>query len=272
MKLTINEVIQRINQVLNYPSVSYEDVYHFFDHALAELNTILKTAIPSVSSMLTEYKHRTTANGSTVILSGTPSNAASDPTTVPCFDSAPTEAPTNGINYACARDTGTFYVYNVSTNSWNSVQALYGTNPVVIPVVTYKAYYDSNTTSAVWVMLTSEYADELDLCEYMTEDWWTLFVIPYVCFKFAVRDGDDGALYSTEFTQGLQQLQTSYDVPNSVVLSTVADLPAYREIVLENIDKLDCKVITRAITDRMRVGNAVPAIFGNMYDTGGWGI
>jgi hypothetical protein len=270
MKLTLDEVIQRINQVLNYPSVSYEDVYHFFDHAIAELDTILKVDIPSVSAMLIEFKDRLKTEGTTVLLSATPTNLAFDANYIAVFDESPDGSPDSlGIRgFAYVRNSG-FYTYSPNFKIWKRVPTLYGEVPTS-PNEFYKAYYDLNSDSAIWVK--SEFKGELDLCDYMPADWWTLFVIPYVCFKFAVRDGDDGALYSTEFTQGLQQLQTSYDVPNSVVLSTVADLPAYRALVLSNIDNLNTKVVPRAITNRMRVGNAVPAIFGNMYSTGGWGI
>jgi hypothetical protein len=113
---------------------------------------------------------------------------------------------------------------------------------------------------------------EVDLCEYMPLDWWILFVIPYVCFKFAVRNGDDGALYSTEFSEGLQQLQTCYDVPNFVVLSEVAGDPVYTEIVQANLDTLSVKIPTKAIKNSMRIGNAIAPVFGNLYDVGGWNI
>ena len=54
MKFTLNDCMARINQVLNYPAVDYEDVYHFFDQAIAELNTNLRIALPSVTDMRLE--------------------------------------------------------------------------------------------------------------------------------------------------------------------------------------------------------------------------
>jgi hypothetical protein len=262
--------MQRINQILNYPSVAYEDISHFFDQAIAELNTILKTAIPSVSEMVLNNTVDASLQQNTVLLSTRPTTSNS----IPHTDTVPTEAPAESdpkqLYYTKDATMLDRAFYTWTGTEWRKHDTLYG---VVFEGAKKYTYITTPIgLAAYWVEVPNTHRIEFDLCEYMTMDWWTLFVIPYVCFKFAVRDGDDGALYSTEFTQGLQQLQTSYDVPNSVVLSTVADLPAYRALVLANIDNLNTKVIPRAITNRMRVGNAVPAVFGNMYDTGGWGI
>lgn len=267
MKLTLDNVVERINQVLNYPSVAYTDISHFFDHAMAELNTILKIAIPSVSDLVSKHSIDTTVQNNTVLLESYPNG------TVHRFEELPTGRPAEGeptYGYFVKPDIyeGVFYIYNGRT--WNEFESMFG---VLFENAEKKVFVATPVgQNAYWTATEVNLTLEFDLCEYMPADWWTLFVIPYVCFKYAVRDGDDGALYSTEFTQGLQQLQTSYDVPNSVVLSTVAHLPAYKEDVSSNINSLGKRVITKAITEDMRVGNAISAIFGNMHDRGGWGI
>ena len=267
MKLTLNNVMQRINQILNYPSVAYEDISHFFDHAIAELNTILKVGIPSVSDLVTKNTLDITLQTNTVMLSERPTYG----TLLHRFESVPTEAPENTCMYGYYADgsysSRKFYVWDGV--SWNSFNSLYGVflgdgNPVAY-VATFLG------TGAYWVESDAKRTLEFDFCEYLTEDWLTLFVIPYVCFKFTVRNGGDGALFCTEFTQGLQQLQTSYDVPNTVVLSEVAGIPAYAEIVSKNLNNLSKRVPTQAITDSMRIGTVVNAVFEDNV-TGGWGV
>lgn len=270
MKFTLSDCIQRINQILNYPSVAYEDISHFFDHAIAELNTILRTAIPSVSEMVLNNTIDTSLQQNTVLLNARPNNT----NTIPHTDSVPTEAPAEGepeqLYYTsdASMINRAFYVWTGS--EWRAHESLYG---VVFEDAKKYTYLSTPIgLRAYWVEIPNTHRIEFDLCDYMTIDWWTLFVIPYVCFKFAVRNGDGGELYQTEFTQGLQQLQTCYDVPNFVRLSDVAGVPAYTELVKQNLNNLSVCVPTRAVTDRMRVGNAIQAVFGNMFDAGGWGV
>jgi hypothetical protein len=160
----------------------------------------------------------------------------------------------------------TFYIYK--NGLWTPADEVYGITSngdayVAIPV----------SNSAVWRPTSFEKYKEFSLTDYFTLDWLILFVIPYVCFKFSVRNGDSGALFSDEFVQGFQQLQTSYNVPNSVLLSSVAHLPAYRSKTAENLSNLNIKVPTRAITESMRVGNSVRAVYGGgLFENGGWGI
>lgn len=270
MKLTLNEVIQRVNLVLNYPSVSYEDVYHFFDHAIAELNTILKIAIPSVSEMRDAHTIDITLQSNTVMLDPPPAYGA----TIPAVSEAPTSAPAEGApNYVYFTSDENmidrkFYVWNGSM--WKSYETLYGIAVEGASTFAYIAFPYAD--GAYWKESEAKRTLDFDLCMYMPMDWWILFVIPYVCFKFAVRNGDDGALYSSEFVQGLQQLQTSYDVPNTVVLSEVAGNPVYNNEVSQHLNALHTRTVTKAITDRMRVGNAISAIFDTSNSVGGWGI
>lgn len=269
MKLTIDEVVQRINQVLNYPSVSYEDVYHFFDHAIAELNTVLKTDIPSVSDLIAAHRIDTTLQLNTVLLPERPVGNTDDIPTVTELD---IENCTYDYFYHVPAGNivkGTFYVRQTD-GTYVNYDSLYG---IYVSEFSKETYVTVPVGSAAyWSVTDSKITLEFDLCDYMPSDWWTLFVIPYVCFKFSVRDGDDGALYSTEFTQGLQQLQTSYDVPNTVTLSKVAHLPAYADEVKNNLNNLAKRTVTKAITYDMRVGNAIAPLFDTSMTTGGWGV
>lgn len=272
MKYTLNDCIARVNQVLNYPSLSYEDIYHFFDQAIAELNTSLHIGLPSVSEMVSEHTFTISERGDVVRLTTRPGN--SDHIT------HLTEKPTAKIEgtdhvYVCGNSffERKFYKWNgtewVETHHLYAIFVEYGdTN---IAKFAYSAVAIS-TELAVWVPVDYENVEEFDLQTYLPTEWWTLFIIPYVCFKFAVRNGDSGELFSDEFTQGFQQLQSSYHVPSDVVLRDAAGHPAYLELIKENIANLTVKVKTRAITKAMRVGTGIGATYGGFYESGGWGI
>ena len=53
MEFTLSNCIDRINQILNYPSLTYDDVSAFFDQAIAELNTNLHIGLRSISECIT---------------------------------------------------------------------------------------------------------------------------------------------------------------------------------------------------------------------------
>lgn len=272
MKYTLNDCIARVNQVLNYPSISYEDVYHFFDQAIAELNTTLHIDVPSVSEMVSEHTVTISEKGDIVRLVERPGSSSS----LPHYTSVP-DAKIDGVDhiYVCGDKffERKFYKWNgaawVETSHLYALFVDYGTSEIV--KLAYSAVAIS-TTLAVWVPVDYENIEEFDLQTYLPMEWWTLFIIPYVSFKFAVRNGDDGALFSDEFTQGFQQLQTSYHIPNKVSLKDVAGHPAYLNLVKENIANLTIKVNTRAITKGMRVGASIHANYGGFYASGGWGI
>ena len=268
MKLTLNDCMQRINQTLNYPSVAYEDISHFFDTAISELNTILKIALPSVSEMVSNNSIDATMQENTVLLEEPIAQY------IPTTPVVPTAAPGYGnptfVKYYDTRDPSSNSYYIWQLNEWRKYDDLYGVCFNNFEKTAYKAI--SVGADSVWIKLDLNENPAFDLCKYMPFEWWILFVIPYVCFKFAVRNGDSGELYSSEFTQGLQQLQTCYDVPNFVTLSEVAGNPVYSSDVQNNLQNLLKTIPTKAITDSMRVGNAVQAVFGSIFDTGGWGV
>ena len=263
MKFTITDCMSRINQALNYPALTYDDVSHFFDQAISELNTSLRVAIPTVSEMSDEHKFKISDIDNSIYV---PSKYI---TSIESVDKIPTKAPTGSpvVYYVGTNNIdNTFYIYR--NKAWKAVDEVYGITE------TAKAYVAiAVVDSAVWRPISFERTSEFSLTEYLPVDWIILFLIPYVCFKFSVRNGDNGALFSDEFTQGFQQLQTSYNVPNETVLSTVAHLPAYKAQVLENLHNLNVKVPTRAVLDSMRIRNAVRAVYGsNLFESGGWGI
>ena len=264
MKFTLSDCMARVNQALNYPSISYEDVSHFFDQAIAELNSSLRIGVPTVTEMRFENTFKLTDHPNAVIcptISDTILTVTQDPTVV---------APPDGHNvvYYAGVPILQRSLYIKKDEVWKSVESAYAVCAGgVYEAVTVASSY------ALWREVPVEKVLEFDLLEYLPMDWWILFVIPYVCFKSTLRDGGNGALFSDEFTQGFQQIQTSYGVPNTVVLSTVAHKPAYRNIVMSSLHNLDRRVTTRAVFDSMRLTDGVGKVYGeNLFDNGGWGI
>lgn len=261
----------RVNQVLNYPALTYSDVSHFFDQAIAELNTNLRIALPSVSEMRSDHTFNVTEQESLVRL-----NTYAELTDLLPHFYTVEELKVYGKNYQYAyvcdnyRLNRKFYKRNV--DKWEEVDALYGI--YLSPEGDFSTYNAVTTAidAAHWVPVENTHVTEFDLTDYMPIDWWILFVIPYVCFKFSVRNGDSGELFVDEYIQGYQQLQSSYNVPNTVVLSSVAGRPAYKSLVEQNLANLNTAVFTRAISEDMRVGNGIASVYGGFYETGGWGI
>lgn len=269
MKFTLDDCLARINQVLNYPAVSYGDVSHFFDQAISELNTTFKIDIPSVSEMRAMHTHDAIDGVSTVVLSTLPTSA-DGPTHYSSVSKLPN--PGSGGAYVCGSSFANRKFYKWDGDSWNAVELLYGLYIKNTELTTYVAV-PIDTSTAVWAPVERSHVAEFNLIEYLPFDWWVLFVIPYVCFKFAVRNGDSGELFVNEFTQGHQQLQTSYNVPNRVVLSTVADRIAYTELVKQYLPNLaNVTVPTRAVTSSMRADNSTVPTYVETYSIGGWEI
>ena len=266
MEYTLADCVSRINQILNYPAISYEDVSAFFDQAIAELNTSLHIAIPYVSQMMLDEKNAVANNKELVLFSTTPPAPNNFPT------SATTEDGASNLYYYDANNS-CFMLYLPASGTYERRDVLFGVKydasspagqyykAILVPTV--------SDYSPVWT-LYKQTPNSLKLNKYLTSDWITLFLIPYVCFKFAVRNGDDGALYSDEFTQGFQQLQNAYDIPSRVSLKQVAGVPAYTEVVKNNLANLDITVPTMAITEDMLTPRSVIGIYDGFYDKGGW--
>ena len=260
--ITFSECISRINQTLNYPAYTYADISHFFDQAISELNTTFKIGLPLVSQMVQERTVNVHELPNLVILNAEP-NGVSD---FESFPKDPAQRDTAKAYYDA--DSRLFYKYNVLNDTWETYPSMYG----IFLTETSREYYEASRlwSSAAWFPLDTARLNDFALDIYMPDDWTIMFLIPYVCFKTAVRDGMSGAMYQEEFIQGFQQLQTSYDVPNFVQLSTVAHLPAYTDIVKQNLNNLNIKVPVRAVYDSMKVGNAILPEYSNFYTEGGW--
>lgn len=260
MKYTLNQYIDTVNQVLNYPSITYEDIAIFLDQAIAELNTALHIQIQPITYLVRNYTN-TVKTDPTVILTEEPTSSTRIPT-----------VETEGFDYYYDTTTQT---YKVKLNdTWNEYTELYGMvyDPTQVNSKVYKAI--KFTDSAIlWGISNVTEPTSYDLTEILPVDWITLYLIPYICFKQSVRDGNNGSLYAEEFSQGFQQLQNAYDVPNEVNLMTVAGRSTvYKDDVLKHSPNLNINVPTRAITQNMLHGRAIMPEYGNMYDNGGWGV
>ena len=256
MKYTLSDCISTINQILNYPSIAYEDVSVFLDQAIAELNTTLHIQIKPIS-YLRKYYTNTVKLEPIVLLNNMPTSS----------DLIPTTETVNGKYYYDGTE------YKVKTVSgWKGYDKLYGVYHDPFLGSKYFKAVKLTPTDILWGQVDVTNPNNYDLTEILPVDWITLYLIPYVCFKQSVRDGSNGTLYSEEFTQGFQQLQNSYDVPSNVTLSTVVHLPAYKEDVLDNLANLGISISTRAITQNMLHDRVVKPEYGTVYDRGGWGI
>lgn len=251
---SVSACMTRINQILNNPAIMYRDVSHFFDQAISELNTSLRIQIPIVSEMLKAKGVNYLALDNKVIYKAPLTNfsiAADDNTKNVYWD-------TDEHAFRISA-TGSTYstVYGVDVSGSYS-------NPAV-----YRAIHVTDSVN-YWAEVPTSPEATVDLNAYLPDDWIIMFLIPYVCFNVAVRDGTDGELYREQYVQGFQQLQTSYAVPNTVILKDVAGTPAYTEIVKNNLNDLVKEVPVRAITENMMLKNATQAVFGGMNDRGGW--
>lgn len=271
MKFTLSDCISRINQVLNYPAVAYEDISHFFDQAIAELNTNLRIALPSVTEMRSEHTLDILDQEGLVRLTTRPTSAETLPYAANTVQAL---ALNTDYVYVCSLiDFSDRKFYKRVNLALKEVSALYGMYVDSDGTMSTYTAVPLSTNTAVWAPVSDAQLSEFDLTDYLPIDWWTLFIIPYVCFKFAVRNGDSGELFSDEFTQGYQQLQSSYNVPNTVRLSEVAGKPAYTALVKQHLAQLGtATVFTRAISEDMRVGNGITPTYEGFYDKGGWGI
>lgn len=254
MKLA--ECIQHINQVLNFPSFAYTDMSHFFDQAIAELNTTLRVDIPLVSDMISQLRTDYLGSPDAIALDAMPD------VNIPInLDSSP---------YWYSTGDGKFHVYGSDTVH----DKLYG---VYMPDFETRHVFQTAVFSdgmVVWVLVDVNALPDIDLSIWLPDEWVVLFVIPYVCSKCSARDGGDSALYVEEYTQGFQQLQTSYRVPNTVELARVAGKEAYTPDVKRAIadGTLNTVVRTKAIYPEMKINTVENAVYGGMYENGGWGL
>lgn len=253
---TLSDCVSRINQILNYPSVTYEDISHFFDQAIAELNTTLHTSIPTVSEMLDEVP---------------------EPNYTPLVkmtgisDKIPSKRPDTDYGGEYYYDIPKQCFYVKEADGWNPYDQIYGMLPGNASVQLYVSVVVASALGEAYWTPVVKSNEDLVLTNYLPTNWIILFLIPYVCYKYSIREGMDPGVFSEELTQGFQQLQESYDVRETVRLSDVAGKFAYTKQVEENLPDLNKEVPTRAIYDSMKVRRAINATYRDFYD-GGWGL
>ena len=272
MEFTLSNCIDRINQILNYPSLTYDDVSAFFDQAISELNTNLHIGLRSISECIAINNDDVLSTRPNVVIFTNEKDAqvpvkilASTPTdnTKYYYDSTQKLYGIRQTDGSYHMDSEIYAIYNTLTTEGIKVfKAIIYAQPSVGGVDGVIA----------WALSVKNDPLALNLLEYLPNDWIILFIIPYVCFKYSVRDGDTGALYSEEFTQGFQQLQQSYNVPSTVILATVADKKAYTPDVLHYLKSatLNIRVPVRAITEEMRTPLIAASVHSDFYDSNGW--
>lgn len=262
---TTNKFTEYVNQALNYPAISFDDIRLFLDQAISEINTELHTSIIHIDEMENKAKQEVEKLPNLVILQ------ASD-LGVPITSSS-TEPVSDFPKVYYNTTSKLYYIYNTEAASYtvghpyligvylnNGTPTYYKTGNVLASDVKY--WYLDKFTSPV----------DVDLEDYFTTDWITLFLVPYVCYKYSIRDGDTGRLFNEEFSQGFSQLRKSYNVPFQVILSTVAHLFAYRDDVTHHLPRLNIWTRTRAITANMKNPSVVNIRSNTFYDRGGFGV
>ena len=166
-----------INQALNYPAITYEDVSNFFDMAIADLNTSLHTDIPLISTMITKYgQYLSNELTNKVVLT----NLTVD-TTIPVYVSE-AAATTAGATYYYNSTTGDYGLYNGT--SFEYFPIIYGVLQINnnSQLEYYKSYKVSAYSDPVWAAHVLGSAN-FDLELYFPDEWVLLWLIPYICFN-----------------------------------------------------------------------------------------
>lgn len=260
---TVNKFTEYVNQALNYPAVRFDDIRLFLDQAISEINTELHTSIVDLDAMEDANRKEVEKLENIVPLTSIEVN-----TNIPSSDTEPV-LPKPSFYYN--NTTGLYYIlkgseysdgypYLIGVCVKDGVPTYYKSGAIIGCAT--KVWYRDDVTSPVLV----------DLENYFTVDWIKLFLIPYVCYKYSIRDGDTGRLFNEEFAQGFSQLRKSYNVPFQVVLASVAHLFAYREDVTHHLPKLNIWCPTRAITENMKNAAVVNAQRMDFYDRSGFNI
>ena len=270
MSYRLSQFVTALNAALNYPAVTYDDVALYMDMCIGEINTSLHTSLRSIGDCRNDLRERAMSESAPIVLDSEPTGAnAAVHIAHDQGDLLP-----NAWQYWDAKDSRyrKFVRTDASGNVDSVRESLFGVYVSEGVAKVYEAHMYSGDL-CLWIA-TDGYSD-LNLSDYLTDDWITLFMVPYVCFKYTVRDGGTASTFAEEFEQGFQQLQESYDVPEDVVLSKVAGMPAYAKDVKDRLDSgkgLDGRCPTRAITESMKHPRAVNAQYGSMHDAGGWGL
>ena len=261
---TTNNFTSYVNIALNYPAVSFDDIRLFLDQAISEINTELHTSILSIHEMEDKAKENSEDLPNFIVLT----EAEITQGTIPVLSSPPSGAvkprfyyDSTASKYGLLKD-GEYTYYDMLYGVYllNGVPTYYRSGSVLSSSI--KAWYKDDLENPSLV----------DLENYFTMDWIKLFLVPYVCFKYSVRDGDTGRLFNEEFSQGFQQLRHSYNVTFTVNLARVADKFAYKDDVEKYLPNLNREVPTKAITNEMKNPQGVNATYRDFYDVGGFGL
>jgi len=259
--MLLSETIKYINTALNYPAISYADIAMFFDMAIAELNTTLHTSIPLVKDLVEDFKQKMSKiEGNKMLISGT-----SAPETIAV---APEEGTTPECYYSTTDKK--YYIYNDITSEYrggfSTIKGIWFDTHGEQHM--YQSYNFGE--HAIWTEIPMDPIYECDLKDILPDDWILLWLIPYVCFKYTVRDGGTAQTFAEELSQGFQQLQETYDIPEKVRLATYADKYVYKQDVQDKLPYLNVLVPTKGIFENMKHSRNTNAIYGSFYDRGGF--
>ena len=272
--MKLNTTLNYINQALNYPSLTYEDISLYFNMAIVELNTTLHISLPKVSDMLVEFERKLSkdANSKVKIVSAPENNDYEILSYTTTEDSERAKITVPQPKYYYNWETGKFYVLNRFTGNYDASDELDGVYIKDVEDKQVPVFYKAMVTAddVFWTKYLEDPILECDLAPYLPDEWVLLWLIPYVCFKYTVRDGGTATVFADELTQGFQQLQESYDIPSTILLATYADKEAYTEIVEQALPNLNIHIPTRAIYTSMKHARNMNAVYGSMYDRGGF--
>lgn len=258
---TLNDLTTDVNTALNYPAVSFQDIKLYLNQAISELNSSLHISIRNINDIIIENYENISKLDNVVSLNSIPTTSVN----VPILEEDPSTPLT--VPYYFNSTIKKYRKYN--GDEYVSYDELLGTYLESNVLHTYTTRF-SDATTIIWLEYAFNNPLEIDLSQYIANDWIILFVVPYICFKFSARDNDTGAIFSEEFTQGYQQLLIAYNIPSQVHLDKVAGLLPYTKDVEAHLPNLKVLCPTRAITESFKIPKDIQATFGSMFDRGGW--
>lgn len=264
--MNLNTCIDYINKALNFPGQTLEDLDVFFDMAFAELNTTLHISIPTLSEQLKLFEHFVSKNDVTVYIND---DLEASPE-IKVYSTLPNSQQEDVIYVTSDR---CFYTWDRGVSKYTKVTSRLIATHVIDGEV---KHYMARVYSAAPLWVTYKYdVEQYDLNNILTDDWILLWLIPYICFKYTVKDGGTATTFAEELSQGFQQLQESYNVPHKLTLATVADKLVYTEDVKECLEhnmSLNRLVETKLILKQMKHARGTIETFEDMFDRGGFGL
>lgn len=266
--MKLSEAMQYINSALNYPALHYIDIALYFDMAIAELNTTLHTSIIPVKEMIEKFRQELSKTETNKFVTTVDPEKNYSIPVVPTDYASQEIALDNNVKCYYSLSSKKFYILDEYLRTYSEHEIAKCIYVEGTTVHLFQAMNIGNTAFWTEVPLDPEY--DCDLEEYLPNDWVLLWLIPYVCFKYTVRDGGTAQTFAEELSEGHQQLQDTYDVPDKVILATYADKFAYRELVEDKLPNLNIYVPTKAIYENMKHSRRVNATYGSMYDRGGF--